>query len=61
MELSEIAAGRLLDQRKHSLANRGSPQPDDTLPLLLTAAETAQLLRTTRTAIYAMVERGQLS
>lgn len=32
----------------------------DALPLLLTAAETAQLLRTTRSAIYAMVERGQL-
>jgi len=30
------------------------------LPMLLTADETADLLRTTRTAIYAMVERGQL-
>ena len=30
------------------------------LPMLLTAAETAALLRTSRTAIYAMAERGQL-
>jgi excisionase family DNA binding protein len=31
-----------------------------TLPILLTVDETADLLRTTRRAIYAMVERGQL-
>ncbi len=30
------------------------------LPMLLTADETADLLRTTRAAIYAMTERGQL-
>ncbi len=30
------------------------------LPMLLTADEAADLLRTTRRAIYAMVERGQL-
>jgi excisionase family DNA binding protein len=30
------------------------------LPLLLTVAETATLLRTTRKAVYAMVERGAL-
>ena len=30
------------------------------LPVLLTADETADLLRTTRAAIYAMTERGQL-
>ena len=30
------------------------------LPMLLTADEAAELLRTTRRAIYAMVERGQL-
>jgi excisionase family DNA binding protein len=30
------------------------------LPILLTAEEAASLLRTTRRAIYAMVERGQL-
>ncbi len=31
-----------------------------TFPLLLTADETATLLRTTKKAVYAMVERGQL-
>jgi excisionase family DNA binding protein len=30
------------------------------LPLLLTAYETAEILRTTRTAVYAMVARGEL-
>jgi excisionase family DNA binding protein len=30
------------------------------LPLLLTTDETGKLLRTTRKAIYAMIERGQL-
>ena len=30
------------------------------LPLLLTPDEVADLLRTTRTAVYAMAERGQL-
>lgn len=34
------------------------PMPD--LPILLTADETAEILRTTRLAIYAMVERDQL-
>ena len=33
---------------------------DEALPMYLTADETADLLRTTRKAIYAMVERGQL-
>ena len=31
-----------------------------TLPILLTVDETAELLRTTRRAIYAMIERRQL-
>jgi len=30
------------------------------LPLLLTVQEAAELLRTTKSGIYAMVERGQL-
>ena len=30
------------------------------LPLLLTSEEVAELLRTTRAAVYAMTERGQL-
>ena len=30
------------------------------LPALLTSGEVAELLRTTRKAVYAMVERGQL-
>ena len=30
------------------------------VPVLLTADETADLLRTSRKAVYAMVERGQL-
>lgn len=30
------------------------------LPLLLTADDLAGLLRTTRTAVYALVERGQV-
>ena len=32
----------------------------ESLPLLLTVSETATLLRTTRKAIYAMIERGLL-
>jgi len=32
----------------------------DSMPLLLTVNETATLLRTTRKAVYAMIERGLL-
>ncbi len=56
--------------RSHAhVAPPGHPDlatPDDsthsehTLPVLLTVDETANLLRTTRRGIYAMVERGQL-
>ena len=35
-------------------------RPRHTLPILLTVDETATLLRTTRRAIYAMIERRQL-
>jgi excisionase family DNA binding protein len=34
--------------------------PDDEFPLLMTAGETAVLLRTSRAAIYVMAERRQL-
>ena len=36
------------------------PTSLDALPLLLTVDEVAALLRTTRKAIYAKVERGQI-
>jgi excisionase family DNA binding protein len=36
------------------------PGRDEALPLYLTAEETAVLLRTTRKAIYLLIERGQL-
>ena len=41
-------------------APRVDPHPSRALPMLLTADDAADLLRTTRRAIYAMVERGQL-
>lgn len=41
------------------ISRHGSGSTQD-LPMLLTVDEAADLLRTTRRAIYAMVERGQL-
>jgi excisionase family DNA binding protein len=38
----------------------GRSTPDSDLPVLLTPTEAATLLRTTRKAIYAMVERQQI-
>lgn len=41
--------------------DRASARYGSKLPYFLTPAETADLLRTTRKAIYAMVERGMLA
>lgn len=43
----------------HPGGERGGETPP-TLPVLLTADDVARLLRTTRHAVYAMVEREQL-
>ena len=40
--------------------NAARPSADVSAPFLLTVDETAALLRTSRKAIYAMVERGKL-
>jgi excisionase family DNA binding protein len=45
---------------KHGTRSPETPTGDSAQTLLLTADETAALLRTSRTAIYAMVARGQL-
>ena len=47
-----------MDERPHR--TRRDPVTPQSLPALLTCAEVAELLRTTRKAVYAMVERGQL-
>jgi excisionase family DNA binding protein len=47
--------GSNFDDRRASAS-----RPRDSLPLLLTVAEAATLLRTTRRAIYAMIERRHL-
>jgi excisionase family DNA binding protein len=46
--------------RRRPESREGNHLPVRALPVLLTADETADLLRTTRRAIYAMVERRQL-
>ena len=47
---------------RRSVAPRRLERPDDVsvMPMLLTVADAANLLRTTRRAIYAMLERRQL-
>jgi excisionase family DNA binding protein len=40
--------------------DRADSRPDGSLPHLLTPTEVAALLRTSKTAIYARIERGQL-
>jgi excisionase family DNA binding protein len=58
-ELTTIGrAKRLL--RKTARRNEADEQPRSGFPELLTVDETAAVLRTTRRAIYAMVERHQL-
>ena len=47
-----------MDQTPHR--TRRDPKTPHSLPALLTSGEVAKLLRTTRRAVYAMVERGQL-
>ena len=42
------------------LGNKMTGTGTNSLPLLLTVDETADLLRTTKKAIYSMVERGQI-
>ena len=40
--------------------NRGTGIHMRAIPILMTVQDTATLLRTTRTAVYAMVARGQI-
>ena len=47
-----------MDERPHRTLSDLATPPG--LPALLTSDEVAALLRTTRKAVYAMVERGQL-
>ena len=47
-----------MDERPHR--TRSDLVTPHSLPALLTSGEVAALLRTTRKAVYAMVERGQL-
>ena len=55
---------RLTRRDGFTRADRGLGNPHEsrptTLPILLTVDEAADLLRTTRRAIYAMIERRQL-
>jgi len=54
--MSETSA--LTASRRPDSAGKNGPVPE--LPTLLTVDELAQLLRTTRTAVYAMVARAQV-
>jgi excisionase family DNA binding protein len=43
-----------------TVTNRGTGIHMSAIPTLMTVQDTATLLRTTRTAVYAMVARGQI-
>ncbi len=46
--------------RRHEHAAQTLPRRHMHLPFLLTSDETAELLRTTKTAVYSLIARGQL-
>ena len=52
--------GEYLGPRVSARSGRADDHEAGTLPVLLTVDEAADLLRTTRRAIYAMVERRQV-
>jgi excisionase family DNA binding protein len=60
----EVAHGSLCSVRATQQRSSGygdtAMTTNSTLPLLLTPEECGQLLRTSRKAVYSMVERGQL-
>ncbi len=65
---SGIGDGARVLVKRHTVSTAAKPgirrndplREEPSVPVLLTADEMADLLRTSRTAIYAMVARGQL-